>query len=166
MQVYSTKPITSEQAEIFLETLSRRSAEKFVEALRGVIERKEPFRDLARGKIFGIVPNDTENDGLGEIIYKAWLEIYLYRLPTTKEGGSVDDGSSREKFIGDLAGALLEAKLGPCFKDWCNIIADSENVSNTFCKKITHRSLDHTLLVHPTDDAHREFMERFRDKKV
>jgi hypothetical protein len=162
MHIHSTQPISSEQAEIFLSTLARRSSEKFVDALR-----VDPFSDVARGKTFGIVPNDTANDGLGEVVYRAWLEIYVRHLQRMGETRKGDKGPASNGFCEILIEALTNAQLAPLFAKWVEeVVADEAIKGDSNCKKIKDRNLDMSFLIHPTDTTHRESMERFRDKKL
>ena len=159
MQVISRQPVTEEQALIFLETLAERSAEKFVLALR-----ENPFSDIARGKIFGIVPGDET----GELVYRAWLEIYIRKLTLRGESRKAPTpGPASSEFRDALAKALKEAKLAPIFKSMMEEVVADENSQRDNCKKLLEeKKLDLSFLIHPTDDVHRQFMERFRDKKV
>jgi hypothetical protein len=159
MQVVSKDPVTQEQAAIFLETLAERSAEKFVLALR-----QNPFSDIARGKIFGIVPGDTT----GEVIYRAWLEIYIRKLESRGESRKAPTpGPASSEFRDELAKALLEAKLAPVFKTMMEeVVADDKSQRENCQKLLQDKSRDWSFLIHPTDKVHCEFMERFRDKKV
>lgn len=161
MHIHSTQPISSEQAEVFLSTLARRSAEKFVDALR-----VDPFSDVACGKTFGIVLNDTENDGLGEVVYRAWLEIYVRHLQSMGETRKGNKGPASNGFCEILTEALTNAQLAPLFARWVDEVVTDEAIKGENCKKIKGRHLDMSFLVHPTDASHRESMERFRDKKL
>lgn len=144
MQVHSTKPVTPEQAEIFLQTLAKRSADKFVEALLA-----PKFADQARGNVFGIVLNDTANDGLGDLVLKAWQEIFQ------KKGAANPQAFSKE-----LEDALMQVKLAPIFEGWLGEV-DGES-----CKALKEKKLDMSFLIHPNNEAHKDYMERFRDKRI
>jgi hypothetical protein len=144
MQVHSTKPVTPEQAEIFLQTLAKRSADKFVEALLA-----PKFADQARGNVFGIALNDEANDGLGDLILKAWQEIFQNK-----------GASDPQAFAKELEESLVQVKLAPKFEEWLKEV-DGEN-----CKALKEKKQDYSFLIHSNNDAHKDYMERFRDKKV
>jgi hypothetical protein len=157
MQIHSTKPVTEEQAEIFLATLARRSADKFVEALN-----VKPFQDAARGKMFGIILVAGDENDVGNLIYQAWLEIFAQRQRKAAAA------AVNQQFRDELIQALVTAQLAPTFRGWMEeVIADDDNeTQKKFCQQLKDRNLDFTLVIHPTDPAHREHMERFRDKKL
>jgi hypothetical protein len=161
MHIHSTQPISSEQTEVFLSTFARRSAEKFVDALRA-----DTFTDVARGKTFGIVPNDAANDGLGEVVYRAWLEIYVRHLHCMGETRKGDKGPASSGFCEMLMEALTSAQLAPLFARWVDEVLADEAIKGENCKKIKDRNLDMSFLIHPTDTSHGESMARFRDKKL
>jgi hypothetical protein len=147
--------VTPENRAQMYAMVAKMSAEKLVQALKGDV-----FPDEDTEKIFGIVMSDTANDGIGDLIYRAYSDIYKRRLFYGSEETSV-----LRQFEKDLASALTSAKLAPTFKEWMQQVIDDQHFPlGGYCRQLKARGLNFDFVIHPTNTEHREWMERVREE--
>jgi hypothetical protein len=152
-----------QRAEGYL-MMTKMSAQQFVKALQ-----QDVFPDEETEKIFGIVMNDTANDEIGDMIYRAYSEIYKRRLSHARvDIGSFDEAVETivvDELAKDLASALASANLAPTFKVLVQQVIDDIDIPfGVYCKQLQARGLNYDFVIHPTNTEHREWMERLREE--
>jgi hypothetical protein len=157
----SMSDVIPEQRGEMLLMVTEMSAQQFVKALQ-----QDVFPDETTEKIFGIVMSDNANDGLGDLIYRAYTEIYKRRqFRAPQDSDRSEETSVSRQFENDLASALATAKLAPTFEKWIQEVIDDTDVPfGVYCKQLQARGLNYDFVIHPTNTEHREWMERLREE--
>jgi hypothetical protein len=150
-----------ERVEAYLK-ITKLCAKQLVNALHDDV-----FPDEETEKMFGIVMNDTANNGIGDMIYRAYSEIYKRRLSHARvDMGSYDDAvetSACLQLEADLASALASVNLAPTFKFLVQQVIDDIDIPfGVYCKQLQARRLNFDFVIHPTNTEHRKWMERLR----
>ena len=152
------KMVTEEQTREAYVNLAAACTQELVKAFR-----QDMFPDDETEKMFGIVMNDSANDGLGDLIFRAWVEIYKRRLFHGGENVYGQAGLASRQFEADLTQAITSNNLAPSFRRWVKEVVDDERFPmGAYCIELESRNLTMDFVIHPTNPEHRQWMERFR----
>jgi hypothetical protein len=158
-----------ERAQGYL-SMTKAVSQQFVKALQ-----QDVFPDEETEKVFGIVMNDIANDGIGDMIYRAYSEIYKRRLShaRTETHARVQTDICEEavetsvvyQLAEDFASALASINLARTFQVLMEQVIDDTDIPyGVHCKQLQARGLNYSFVIHPTNREHREWMERLREE--
>jgi hypothetical protein len=158
-----------ERAQGYL-SMTKAVSQQFVEALQ-----QDVFPDEETEKVFGIVMNDSANDGIGDMIYRAYSEIYKRRVSHARAETNTRvatyscveavETSVVHQLAEDLASALASVNLAPTFKVLIQQVIDDIDIPyGVYCQQLQARGLNYDFVIHPTSKEHRQWMERLREE--
>ncbi|KAL7573081.1 hypothetical protein ACA910_018767 [Epithemia clementina (nom. ined.)] len=142
--------------------IARMCTETFIQALR-----QDGFPDSETETLFGVVLNDQEGDGLGDLIYQAWAGIYKHKQYTNGKKYNFDVpppgvAPTSRLFEEEVTQALRSDQLPAMFQKWLEEAIDDPDYNlDGYCRRLQSRNLTFQGVIHPTNKEHGQWMKVF-----